>query len=176
MKNLLVIGALGFSILNSGDVFGTEEVMSVMEQQSSKLESFDIIRIKEQMVRFNEMINKADMKLANELIAEDAPFYTPAFPEAVYGGKGYLSLVFWLRKSFPDVQWQIEEMIAEKNKVAVSWICRGTHTGDDFMGISQTGKTFSARFMNIYTFNESYKITSDTAAEGMIAILGALKG
>ncbi len=52
----------------------------------------------------------------------------------------------------------------------------GTHTGDNFMGISRTGKPFSARFMNIYTSNESYKITSDTAAEGMIAILGALKG
>ncbi len=153
-----------------------EEFTTTTEKQHSEFKSFDIVRIKNQMTKFNEMINKADIEMANKLVAEDAPFYTPAFPEAVYGGKGYLSLVFWLRKSFPDVQWKMEEIIVERNKAAVSWICSGTHTGDNFMGISRTGKAFRARFMNIYTFNEGYKITSDKAAEGMIAILGALKG
>lgn len=37
-----------------------------------------------------------------------------------------------------------------------------------------TGKSFSASFMNFYAFNEQYKVISDTAAEGMIAIFKAL--
>lgn len=133
----------------------------------------DLAILKNQMKKFETMVNTADIELANELVDSKAPFFTPAFPEPVYGGEGYLSLVFWLRKSFSNVQWKLEEMIAEDNKVAVRWTCSGTHDGD-FMGIPATGKSFSASFMNFYAFNEQYKVISDTAAEGMIAIIRAL--
>ncbi len=43
--------------------------------------------------KFETMINTADEKLAEELVASDAAFYTPASPEPLYGGKGYLSVV-----------------------------------------------------------------------------------
>ena len=174
MRSLLIIGILSALFSNSMNVFGSEKVMSSIEEsQSSRISSFDVLRIKDQMTKFNTMINTANLEMANELVADDAPFYTPAFSEPAYGGSGYLSLVFWLRESFPDIQWKMEELIVEKNKAAVSWIASGTHKGD-FMGIPATGKTFSARVMNIYSFNESYKITSDIAAEGMIAILQAI--
>ena len=133
----------------------------------------DLAILKNQMKKFETMVNTANVELANELVDPNAPFFTPAFPERVYGGEGYLSLVFWLRKSFSNVQWKLEEMIAEDNKVAVRWTCSGTHDGE-FMGIPATGKSFSASFMNFYAFNEQYKVISDTAAEGMIAILRAL--
>ena len=133
----------------------------------------DLAILKNQMKKFETMVNTANVELANELVDPNAPFFTPAFPEPVYGGEGYLSLVFWLRKSFSNVQWKLEEMIAEDNKVAVRWTCYGTHDGE-FMGIPATGKSFSASFMNFYAFNEQYKVISDTAAEGMIAILRTL--
>ncbi len=60
-----------------------------MNLEAPKSKSFDIVRIKDQMTKFNERINKANIEIANKLVAEDAPFYTP-----VYGGKGYFSLVF----------------------------------------------------------------------------------
>ncbi len=134
----------------------------------------DLEILKNQIKKFETMVNSADVNMANELVDSKAPFYTPAFPEPVYGGEGYLSLVFWLRKSFSNVHWKLEEMIAEGNKVAVRWTCSGTHDGD-FMGIPATGKSFSACFMNFYAFNEQYKIISDTAAEGMIAIFRSLQ-
>ena len=40
--------------------------------------------------KFETMINTADEKLAEELVASDAAFYTPASPEPLYGGKGFL--------------------------------------------------------------------------------------
>ena len=136
--------------------------------------NMDLSTLKNQMKKFETMINTADVDLANELVDPKAPFFTPAFPEPVYGGEGYLSLVFWLRKSFSNVQWKLEEMVAEDNKVAVHWTCSGTQDGE-FMGIPATGKSFSASFMNFYAFNDQYKVISDTAAEGMIAILRALE-
>ena len=126
------------------------------------------------MKQFEQVINTADETKAEQLIAPDAPFITPASPTPLYGGKGYLSLVHWLRQSFPDVQWHALDMAAQDNKVAVLWECTGTHKGD-FMGIPATQKSFKTTFMNFYYFNEKGQITKDVAGVGMIGIIQALK-
>lgn len=132
-----------------------------------------IERNKELMKRFETMINTADEYLAEELVDESASFYTPASPEPLYGGKGYLSVVYWMRKGFSDVQWHILDMIAENDKVAVEWELTGTHDGE-FLGISPTGQKIKTTVMNFYYLNERGKITNDIAAEGMIGILRPL--
>ena len=134
-------------------------------------------RNKELMKKFELMINTADEKLAAELVADDAPFYTPASPEPLYGGKGYLSVVHWMRQGFPDVQWKLQDMVAGDDKVAVYWLLTGTHEGE-FLGIRPTGNKISVSVMNFYYFNAQGKITNDIAAEGMVGILrgiGAVK-
>ena len=127
-------------------------------------------RNKDLMKKFETMINTADEDLAQELVASDAPFYTPASPEPLYGGKGYLSVVYWMRKGFSDVQWHITDMVADEDKVAVKWNLTGTHDGE-FMGIQPTNKKISVCVMNFYYFNNEGKVTNDIAAEGMIGIL-----
>ncbi|MBD5164891.1 ester cyclase [Helicobacter sp.] len=128
----------------------------------------------ETMKKFQVMINTADEKMADALIDDNAPFLTPASPEPLYGGKGYLSLVHWLRKSFSNVQWTMQDIVAENDKVAVMWECSGTNDGQ-FMDIPATGKTFKTTFMNFYYFNENGKIIKDIAGVGMIGIIQALK-
>ena len=125
---------------------------------------------KELMKKFETMINTADEKLAEELVASDAQFYTPASPEPLYGGKGYLSVVHWMRKGFSDVQWHITDMVADVDKVAVRWDLTATHDGE-FMGIAPTNKRIFVCVMNFYYFNKNGKVTNDIAAEGMIGIL-----
>ena len=127
----------------------------------------------ELMKKFEIMINTCDEKLAQELVDNNAPFYTPASPEPLYGGKGYLSVVNWMRKGFSDVQWHIKDLVADNDKVAVQWDLTGTHDGE-FMGVKPTGKKISVCVMNFYYFNKDGKITNDIAAEGMIGILRPL--
>lgn len=126
------------------------------------------------MKQFEQVINTADEAKAEQLIAQDASFITPASPTPLYGGKGYLSLVHWLRQSFPDVQWHALDIVAQEDKVAVLWECTGTHKGD-FMGIPATNKQFKTTFMNFYYFNDKGQITKDIAGVGMIGILQALQ-
>lgn len=45
--------------------------------------------------------------------------------------------VFW--QSFPDIRFEIEDLITADDKVVVRFVCRGTHTSE-FMGIPATGK------------------------------------
>ena len=122
------------------------------------------------MKKFETMINTADENLAKELIADDAAFYTPASPNPLYGGEGYLSVVYWMRKGFSDVKWHITDLVTDENKVAVKWDLTATHDGE-FLGILPTNKKISVCVMNFYYFNSDGKIINDIAAEGMIGIL-----
>ena len=129
-----------------------------------------IERNKNIIKKFETMINTADENLAEELVSKDASFYTPASPEPLFGGKGYLSVVHWMRKGFSDVQWHITDLVADEDKVAVKWDLTATHDGE-FMGIAPTGKKISVCIMNFYYINKDGKVTNDIAAEGMIGIL-----
>ena len=129
-----------------------------------------IERNKNLIKKFETMINTADEKLADELVDNSAPFYTPASEKPLYGGKGYLSIVHFMRKSFSDVQWHIKDLVADDTKIAVKWELTGTHDGE-FMGIKPTNKKISVSVMNFYYFNEEGKIINDIASEGMFGIL-----
>jgi hypothetical protein len=41
----------------------------------------------------------------------------------------YLAIIGMLRDGFPDIQWTLEEMIAEGDKVAARFTMRGTRRG-----------------------------------------------
>ena len=125
------------------------------------------------MTNFMTCINTNDKILAEELIAAEAEFTTPVSEKPLYGGAGYLSVVDLMRKSFSDIRWEMVDMVAEDDKVAVSWICSGTHDGD-FMGLAPTGKKVSFSVMNFYYFNADGKIINDVAAQGMFGLLAAL--
>lgn len=125
------------------------------------------------MKRFETCINTNDRALAEELIAPEAEFASLISDEKLYGGAGYLSVVDFMRKSFSDIRWDIVDMAAEDDKVAVSWICSGTHDGE-FMGLAPTGKKFSFSAMNFYYFNANGKIINDVAAKGLIGLFEAL--
>ena len=104
---------------------------------------------KQVMRRFVEFINTASEKLAAELIAPDAAFHVPGRPEPMRGPAGYLAIIAMMRGGFPDIQWTLEEMIAEGDKVAARFTMRGTHQGT-FFGVPPTGKPIVAQAINFY--------------------------
>ena len=132
-----------------------------------------IDRNKKNIERFKVCINTNDKKLAEELIDSKAEFASLISDEKLFGGAGYLSVVDIMRKSFSDIHWEIVDTVVEENKVAVSWICSGTHDGD-FMNFPASGKKFSFRCMNFYYFNDEGKIIHDVAAQGMMGLFQSL--
>lgn len=101
------------------------------------------------MSRFVEFINTGSEKLAEELISPDAVFHVPGRREPLRGPAGYLAVIGMMRGGFPDIQWTLEEMIAEDDKVAARFTMRGTHQGS-FFGVPPTGKTIAVQAMNFY--------------------------
>jgi len=101
------------------------------------------------MLRFTEFINSASEKLASELISPGAVFHVPGRPEPMRGPAGYLAIIGMMREGFPDVQWTLEETIAEDDKVAARFTMRGTHRGV-FFGVPPSGKKIVVQAMNFY--------------------------
>ena len=101
------------------------------------------------MLRFTEFINTASEKLAVELISPDAVFHVPGRPEPMRGPAGYLAIIGMMRVGFPDIQWTLEETIAEGDKVAARFTMRGTHQGA-FFGVPPSGKKIVVQAMNFY--------------------------
>jgi steroid delta-isomerase-like uncharacterized protein len=101
------------------------------------------------MGRFLQFINTASEKLAEELISPDAVFHVPGRPEPMRGPAGYLAIIGMMRGGFPDIQWTLEEVIAEGDKVAARFTMCGTHRGA-FFGVPPTGKTIAVQAMNFY--------------------------
>ena len=91
------------------------------------------------MIRFTDFINTASETLATELISPDAIFHVPGRSEPMRGPAGYLAIIQMMRGGFPDIQWTLEEMVAEGDKVAARFTMRGTHLGT-FFGSPSTGK------------------------------------
>ena len=104
------------------------------------------------MQRFTEFINTASEKLATELVSHNAIFHVPGRPEPMRGPAGYLAIIGMMRSGFPDIQWTLEDTVAEADKVAARFTMRGTHQGA-FFGVPPTGKKIEVQAMNFYRFS-----------------------
>jgi len=124
---------------------------------------------KQIMPRFVEFINTSSEKLAVELVSPDAVFHVPGRPEPVRGPSGYLEIIGMMRGGFPDIQWKLEEMIAEGDMVAARFTMRGTHNGA-FFGVPPTGRKIEAQAMNFYRFSGG-KIVEERGQPDLLGLL-----
>jgi steroid delta-isomerase-like uncharacterized protein len=99
---------------------------------------------------FDEVINKGDLNVVDEVIASDYVYRSPGSPE-LRGPEGFKQLIMMYRSAFPDLHLDVDELIAEGNTVVSRWTGRGTHEGE-FMGIPPTGKQVSVTGVVISRF------------------------
>ena len=95
-----------------------------------------------------EMFNKGNMDVADELLATDYVDHDPAMPEDIHGPEGFKQYVSGYRSAFSDLHLEIEDQIAEGDKVVTRWTGTGTHDGE-LSGIPPTGKRVTLPGMEI---------------------------
>jgi steroid delta-isomerase-like uncharacterized protein len=92
--------------------------------------------------RYQEAHNTNDLDALNEIVAADliAHSLMPGVPPGLEGGKLVHGVAV---TAFPDFRADIEDLIAEGDKVVARMTFRGTHTGGEFMGIPPSGRSFT---------------------------------
>ena len=110
-----------------------------------------------------EVFNKGDLSVADELCAPDIVRTEPPSTGAVTNGIEELKqFVIAVRTAFPDVKITIDRgMIARANRVTAQWTFSGTHQGE-FMGVAATGKKVTNTGISILSFAKG-KIVADSA-------------
>jgi steroid delta-isomerase-like uncharacterized protein len=96
----------------------------------------------------DEMFNKGNLDVADELLAPDYVDHDPAMPEDIHGPEGFKQYVSGYRSAFSDLHLEFEDQIAEGDKVVTRWTGTGTHDGE-LSGIPPTGKRVTLPGMEI---------------------------
>jgi len=86
-------------------------------------------------------ISTGNLAVADEIISPEFFDHTnpPGMQEGIAGHKAIVTL---FRGAFPDLNWGINDLIAEGDRVVASTTMTGTHLGELF-GIPPTGKQVS---------------------------------
>jgi len=91
---------------------------------------------------FNEL-NKKNTEVYQKLYAPDYGWYFPANNPKPLTREEEAGFVKLLWDAFPDIRWEIVEMFAGGESVAVRFAVRGTHT-NEYQGLPPTGKAFES--------------------------------
>ncbi|AUV83672.1 ester cyclase [Salinigranum rubrum] len=122
--------------------------------------------------RFVETVwQRGDVSAMDELFTPDSVLHDPS--DDVRGPEAFRTYNQRYLDAFPDLEYTIEDVLAEGDRVAFRARMRGTHRGP-FMGIEPTGETFEGEGIIIARIEDG-KIAERWAsfdALGMLRQLG----
>ena len=102
---------------------------------------------------FEEAWNRGELDALHELIHPDYCNHSPGLPGLPPGPEGLKPILMGLRRAFPDLHFEIRNLIVTAEQVAVHCTMTGTHLGDLF-GAAPTGKQIRVNQMQIEKFRD----------------------
>ena len=122
-----------------------------------------------------DIFNTGELDAADDLIAADFVGHDPALPEPLRGVDAFKMQVAGYRAAFSDLQFTVEEQVAEGDRVVTRWTATGTHDGD-LLGIAPTGTMGTTTGISINRVADG-KVAEDWTnwdALGLMQQLGAV--
>ena len=123
---------------------------------------------------YDEGWTQNNLDVYDELVNEDFEDHQ-ALPGLPPGREGFKMLNVMFRSAFPDLRVDIDNVVAEDDKVGCRWRSTGTHQGELF-GIPPTGKTVKFTEMGILRVADGKVVESwyDVDMLGMMQQLGVI--
>ena len=98
---------------------------------------------------YEEVWNNRRLEVADEIISLSHALHDNHQPDSGIGPEAYKRNATRFLSAFPDLSFDVEDMVAENDKVVVSWIISATHKGE-FRGIPATNKRISVEGVTIH--------------------------
>jgi len=92
-----------------------------------------------------EVLNQGRLERVDDFVILDFVELDP-LPGQQQGREGLKQVIGAFRAAFPDIHWEIEEMLGEGDKVFSRFTWHGTHSGE-FFGVPATGRQISVKGM-----------------------------
>jgi len=114
------------------------------------------------ILRLYEADNKKDLSILDKVISPD--FYDPTFN--LRGVEEYRQFELAFFKGFPDWIENVEDIIAERDKVWVRFTATGTHKGEWF-GLAPTGKKITIKMVQMWRLVDGKVVAKDTITDSL---------
>jgi steroid delta-isomerase-like uncharacterized protein len=123
----------------------------------------------------DEAFVKGNPESVDELISES--FVPHTWPSVQPGRESLKQTVVRMAGGLSNVAFEIEDVIAEGDRVAVRVTARATHKGD-FMGVPAAGKSYEIAEIHIFRLEDGLNVEHWHVADmlGMMKQIGALPG
>ena len=114
-----------------------------------------------------------DMTMVDEVVSPEFTSHDwPAgFPTGPQAFRDYYDD---LRKTVPDARYEVDDLIAEGDRVVVRWRLLGTHKGE-FQGIAPTGRAITLKGIAIYRV-ENGKLMERWVVSDLFGVLEQIRG
>ncbi|WP_189644618.1 ester cyclase [Luteimonas gilva] len=125
---------------------------------------------------FEEVWNRGDLDALDRLLAPGYVNHTPSTPNPPPGPAGLKPIISAIRRAFPDLHYEIRDIVATDDTVVMRVRMTGTHRGDLF-GLAPTGKRIAVDQINIERIRggrivEHWRVTDELS---LMKQLGAVK-
>jgi steroid delta-isomerase-like uncharacterized protein len=121
--------------------------------------------------RFGTAASSGNYEGFNDVVAPESIDHDPA-PGQVPGPEGFRHYFTELHTAFPDMEINIEQMVADEDCIAIAYTLTGTHQGL-LMGFAPTGKRIKARGVQISKFADG-KLVERWGSSDQLGILQQL--
>jgi len=115
---------------------------------------------------YREVWNERKIELVDQLISKSHALNDPSVSGAAVGPEAYKRQVKRFLAAFPDLRFDVEETINEKDKLVAAWTISGTHQGE-FYGVAATGKRVSVNGITINQIANGKIIESTVVWDGL---------
>ena len=119
-----------------------------------------------------ELLNAGDIEGFGALLADDFVEHEET-PGLAPTREGVMAFFRMYRAAFPDLRFDLEDVVAGGDKVVARARATGTHQGE-LMGIPPTGKDVDVQLIDIMRFNDDGLVTEHWGVVDMLAMMQQL--
>ena len=113
-----------------------------------------------------EVANRGELDVVDELFSEEFKWEMPFNPEPLHGPEAMKETVKAFRAGFPDLVLDIDYLLAEGDKVTLSYMASGTNDGE-MMGAPATGREARWRVTHVFTLRDGKIVDDKTVIDRM---------
>jgi predicted ester cyclase len=124
---------------------------------------------------YEEFWNEGNFEALDEIVSPDYVLHVPTPPGVPSGREGLQWVIQMYRAAFPDIHVQVEDQLAEGDKVLTRITIRGTHQGQ-LMHIPPTNKevTFTAMVVTRFKDGQNVEGWAELDRFGLMQQLGVM--
>jgi steroid delta-isomerase-like uncharacterized protein len=120
------------------------------------------VQASEALVRDSfDAFNAGDTERLLAVVSPDLVMHLAEFPEPIHGRETWREGFEMMKRAFPDLQAEIDDVVAADDRVGLRLTFHGTHAGE-FQGVPATGRRIH------YVSHEFYRVEGGLIVEEWI--------